>query len=108
MGEPTRVLATRELEESWNQRRPEMRHEAMAPACVAHMEGREGVGAGAFEGFYHEMLEALPDVQLSVEEVIVETENAVVRWLAKATHRGGDLLADGGRPVVYSGITWFK
>jgi steroid delta-isomerase-like uncharacterized protein len=108
MSEELRKLATRWFEGVWNERRPELIHELMAPECVAHLEGRKVMGPGEFEQVYHGMLEALPDMRVTVEDVVAERDNAVVRWVCHATHMGGDLLADGGRPVVFSGITWFQ
>jgi steroid delta-isomerase-like uncharacterized protein len=108
MSDPLRTLALRWFEEVWNQRRPEVIHEMMALDCQAHLEGRELTGPAEFEQVYHEMLAAFPDMYVTVEEVVVERDNAVARWRCQATHQGGDLIPGGGRPVVYSGITWFK
>lgn len=108
MSDQIRALATRWFEEVWNQRRPEMIAEFMAPDCVAHLEGREVTGPQEFLGIYQGMLEALPDMRVIVEEVVADRENGVVRWTCQATHQGGDLIPGGGRPVMFSGITWFK
>ena len=108
MSDELRTLATRWFDDVWNQRRLEVVHEIMAPECVAHMEGRELAGPQEFQRACQEMLEALPDMRVTVEEVAVEGENAVVRWVCHATYQGGEFLSEGGRPVVFSGITWLK
>lgn len=108
MSDQPRVLAARWFEEVWNQRRPEMIAELMAPDCVAHLEGHEVKGPGEFVQIYNDMLEALPDMRVTIEDIVAEADNAVVRWVCHASHRGGDFVGEAGRPVMFSGITWFR
>lgn len=108
MSDQLRILATRWFEGLWKQRQSEVIHELMAPECVAHLEGREVTGPNEFEQVYHGMLEALPDMEVAIEEIVTEGDNAVVRWVCHATHHGGDPFSGEGRPVVFSGITWFR
>ena len=108
MSEELRQLASRWFEEVWNQRRREVIRELFAAEGLAHLEGREVKGPEEFERVRDEMIDAMPDLQIIVEEIAVEGDNAIVRWLCQATHRGSDLIPDGGRAVQFSGLTWLK
>lgn len=108
MSEQVRLLASRWFEEVWNQRRRDVIRELFAPEAIAHLEGRDVKGPEEFERVRDEMIEAMPDLRIIVEEIVVEGDNAVVRWVCQATHRGSDLVADGGRVVQFGGLTWMK
>jgi predicted SnoaL-like aldol condensation-catalyzing enzyme len=98
MNPTTRALATRWFEEVWNQRREESIHELLAENAPGHMEGQEITGPGDFLPVHREMLKAMPDMRIAIEEVLSDDHDAVVRW--KVTACQGN--------VVFSGMTWFK
>lgn len=69
------------------------------------VQGRDG---------YREMLrqtfEVFPDIETTVEEVLVDGEKAVVRWSYHGTHQAGELygLEATGREAEVSGITIYR
>jgi len=104
-----RELALRWFEEIWNQRRPEVIPELLHPDARGHMEGQEVHGQEEFRLVVDEILGALPDLHITVEDILADDRAAVVRWQFQATHTGHGLgLAPTNRRVICSGMTWFE
>src|SRR5688500_5929559 len=97
MNHANRALAIRWFEEVWNQKREETIRELLAPGALGHMEGQEVKGPQDFLVVHRQMLEAMPDIAIEIEDVLADGNDAVVRWTARA--RKGQ--------VVFSGMTWF-
>lgn len=93
-------LARRWFEEVWNQRKDATVTELFGADSVGHMEGVDALGPSHFLTMRKSLLEALPDLRVTVEDVIAEGEQAVVRWSARGTHKGGS--------SSFRGMTWMK
>ena len=107
MAQKNAELARRWFEEVWNQRRDATVPELLAPGAPGHMEGAEIVGPDQFLQARAALLDALPDIQVTVEATVAEGDDAVVRWSAKGTHRGGGLgLPASNRTVSFRGMSW--
>ena len=100
-------LGRRFFEEVWNQRRDDTLRELMDPKIHGFMEGLEVRSVEDFENARRELLAAFPDMKVTVEDVVAEDENVVVRWNVKATHTGAVMdLAPTNRNVSFRGMTW--
>jgi steroid delta-isomerase-like uncharacterized protein len=83
--------------------------ELLAPDCVVH-EYLPGLPGAMNREVYNQFLaafrSALPDIGNTIEDVIAEGDQVVVRWSGSGTHTGGDLMGiqAGGRPVVAHGV----
>lgn len=109
IAEQNRALATRWFEEVWNQRRRATIYELVAPGAPGHLEGQEIVGPGEFSIVYDELVSALPDMKVTIEDVVADENDAVVRWRFHGTHKGKGMgIAPTGREVFCSGMTWLK
>jgi steroid delta-isomerase-like uncharacterized protein len=110
MTNPTAMLANRWFEEVWNQKRDDTMDALLAPNCAGFMEGQDEImSAEAFKEIRARFLDAFPDLSMQVEDTIAEGDKVVVRWLAKATHRGGGLgIAPTGRSCEIRGLTWLE
>jgi steroid delta-isomerase-like uncharacterized protein len=110
MANPNIALARRWFDEVWNQRRTETIDELLAPDSVGHTEAGDVVGPAAFKETIHApLLAAIPDLKISVDDLIADGDNAVVRWSARGTHRGDVLGARAsGKHVTFHGITWIR
>lgn len=105
--EANRALAIRWFEEVWNERRDETVHEIMHPESVGHMEGGEAHGPSDFLAARASLLDAFPDLRVSVDDTAADGEHVVVRWSARATHSGSGLgVAATSRSVAFRGMTW--
>lgn len=107
MSEQNRALATRWMDEVWNQRREETVGELLSPDAVGHIEGGEVRGAAAFLAYRAQLLSAFPDLRVTIEAMVSDGEIVVVRWRVDGTHHGEGLGFPGtGRTVSFDGITW--
>jgi steroid delta-isomerase-like uncharacterized protein len=105
--EENKVIARRYQEEVWGKGNLDLIEQLVAPDFVDH-----GLPAGMDPGFagarraVQGALDAFPDGEWTVEDLIAEGDKVVVRWKMQATHehpfRG---IAPGGKPVTISGIT---
>jgi predicted ester cyclase len=92
MIERNRVLATRWFDEVWNKRMSSTVDELIDQNAVGHMEGSDTHG---------------PDLTLTVEDIVCQGENVVIRWSASGTHKGAHLgMAPTNRSVAFRGMTW--
>ena len=83
----------RVYEEMWNQGKPALAAELFSqPAGV--------------ERFVSQFLESFPDLQHSVEHMIVEEDRVAVQFSASGTHAGQWMqFAATGRSIRYTGVT---
>ena len=66
-------------------------------------------GPEGIRQFYGRIRAGLPDVQLSVEDLIGEKDKVVVRWRARGTHRGEVLgIPATGKAVSLTGIAIYR
>jgi steroid delta-isomerase-like uncharacterized protein len=102
--------ARRWFDEVWNQRRPEAVAEILEPQCVGHTEAGDMVGGELFlERIYRPFVQAFPDLQITVEDVLSDGDKVVVRWRARGTHQGDGLgIPPTQRPMDARGMTWME
>lgn len=87
MSESDRQLVARFYADVINAKRLDVLDELVADDFIEHgsppTTGRDG-----FRAFLADLVEGLPDVELSVEDWIVEGDRVVARCLVNGTHRG--------------------
>lgn len=103
------AASRRFFEEAFSQGKLEVLDEIASPDYQDHdpqnpfAETRGPQGARDLISMYRK---AFPDVKMTVEEVIAEGDNVVVRWSARGTHSGELMgMAPTGKQVEVSGIT---
>jgi steroid delta-isomerase-like uncharacterized protein len=105
--EKNKALARRYQEEVWGQGNLALIDELLAPDFIDNSlpEGMNPSFAGAKRAVQG-ALDAFPDGQWTVEDLIAEGDKVVIRWKMDATHehefRG---IAPVGKPVTVRGIT---
>ena len=105
--EKNKALARRYQEEVWGKGDLALIDELLAPDFIDHSlpAGMDPSFAGAKRAVKG-ALDAFPDGQWTVEDLIAEGEKVTIRWKMQATHehafRG---IAPGGKPVTVTGIT---
>ena len=101
------ALARRWFDEVWNQRRDETVHELLDPDAVGHLEGLVSRGIPGFFEARGYLIDAFPDLRVTVEDVLAERDHVALRWSATGTHRGDTLGVPGtGKHISFRGITW--
>ena len=104
-----RSLSRRWFEESWNERNDDTVAELTAPDCLGHMESGEVTGAEPFKQVRDAFLAAIPDLRMTVEDVVGDGDDVVVRWSASGTHTGEGLgLEPTGHAIAVRGMTWHR
>jgi steroid delta-isomerase-like uncharacterized protein len=105
--EKNKGLARRYQEEVWGKGDLALIDELLAPDFIDHSlpSGMDPGFAGAKRAVQG-ALDAFPDGQWTVEDLIAEGDKVVIRWKLQATHehefRG---IAPVGKPVTVAGIT---
>jgi steroid delta-isomerase-like uncharacterized protein len=105
--EKNKALARRYQEEVWGKGKLSLLDELLAADFVDHSlpAGMDPGFAGA-KSAVQGALDAFPDGQWTVEDLIAEGDKVVIRWKMQATHehafRG---IAPVGKPVTVAGIT---
>lgn len=84
--------------------------ELIGPDFIGHeMPTGTPRGPEGIRQFYGGIRAGLPDVQLTVEDMIGEKDRVVVRWRARATHQGVFLgVPATGKPVSFTGIAIYR
>ena len=109
MTEQNRTLAKRWFEEGWNQRNVDTVHEILHAEAVGHMEGFETHGHDDFKKVRASLLDAFPDMNVAVEDMVAEGDNVVVRWRVRASHAGHGLgIPASGQQADFRGMTWLR
>jgi steroid delta-isomerase-like uncharacterized protein len=109
MSQVHRDLARRWFEEVWNARRDATVRQLMAKEAVAHMEGGDFIGPDRFLETRAALLAAFPDIRVTVEDVVADGDQAVVRWSAEAHHKGELLgIPASNREIRFRGMTWMR
>lgn len=103
MSEQIRDLAHRWLEEVWNQKRSDIIDLLVHPACVGHHEGQTTCGGAEIRAMRDQLLTLMPDVTVTIEEIVADETNAVVRWKFTGTSSAGSR-----QPLSFDGLTWLK
>jgi steroid delta-isomerase-like uncharacterized protein len=108
--EQNRRLVRRLYEELFSKWNLAVIDELISPEFLGH-EMPPGMprGAEGFRQFYAGIRAGLPDVQLTVEDMIAEGDRVVVRWRGRATHQGvfRGIPATGAR-VSFTGIAIYR
>ena len=66
-------------------------------------------GAEAFKAFLTEFVAGLPDVAVTVDDMIAEGDKVACRWTMRGTHTGPLFgFPATGRPVQISGFTFYR
>lgn len=106
--ETNKAIVRRYTEQIWNERQRELWEEFCAENVVHH-----GIPAGpGLEGMkegYDMSLNAIPDIQLTIDDAIAEGDKVVIRWTMWGTHQGELLGIPGtGKQVTQSGVTTYR
>lgn len=104
------TLARRWFEEVWNQRRTETIDELVGPESVCFTDDGPVRGPDEFRNrMFAPFVDAFPDLKVTVEAVLEQGDDVVIRWTATGAHRGAGLgFKATNEPAEFRGITWVK
>jgi steroid delta-isomerase-like uncharacterized protein len=112
MTETNKALVRRWFKEVWNEGRETTIDELFAESGVAYGLGEaeaEVRGPGQLKPFVRNLRGSLPDLQITIQDIIAAEDKVVVRVLLKGTHSGSGLgVPPSGRRVRVSGMVVFR
>lgn len=105
------AIAHRWFEELWNQGRMETIERLSMPDTIGHGQiERDGqINMEQFRALFTGIRAAFPDIHFTIEQTVAEGEMVVLRWRAKASHKGefvGTVATN--RPVEFTGMSMMK
>jgi steroid delta-isomerase-like uncharacterized protein len=108
MSEANKTLVRRWFDEVWNQGREETIDELFAASGVGYGLGDTETpiqGPAGVKPFVRNLRGALPDIHMTIEDIMAEGDRVTVRITAEGTHKGSNLgVAPTGRRVRIEGI----
>jgi steroid delta-isomerase-like uncharacterized protein len=108
MLEANKAIASRIIEEIYNQGRLETADELVSPGYVGHDAARPApiLGSSGIKESASGYRMAFPDMTLSIAEQVAEGDRVVTRWEAHGTHEGDIFgVTPTGKQVTVTGIT---
>jgi steroid delta-isomerase-like uncharacterized protein len=102
-------IARRWFDQVWNLRRDAAVHELLHGGGIGHLEGMDVRGPEQFLAARAALLDAFPDLRVTVEATVSEGPDVVVRWSAGGTHNGDGLgFPASARQASFRGMTWLR
>ena len=89
-----KALTRRWFEEVWNKGREAAIDEMLAADGIAYglaEDGQDLPGPAEFRRFYRQFRSGIPDIRITVDQVIGEGDTTAVRFTAHGTHSGDGL-----------------
>jgi steroid delta-isomerase-like uncharacterized protein len=112
MTETNKALVRRWFKEVWNEVREATIDELFAEGGVAYGLGdgeAEVRGPAQLKPFVRNLCGSLPDLHISIQDIMAEEDKVIVRVLLEGTHLGSGLgVPPSGRRVRVAGIIVFR
>jgi len=112
MAHDNKALTRRWFEEVWNKGREAGIDEMLSADVVAHglsETGEVGRGPESFRQFWRQFRAGIPDVRITVDQVISEGDTTAARFTARGTHTGDGLgIKATGRPIEVTGMCMMR
>ena len=105
--EENKAIATRSIEELWNQRKLDLIDEIYAADFVGHIvDNPDIIGPEGYRALMTMYLNAFPDHRFTIEDLITEGDKVVTRWTSTGTHKGELMgIAPTGAQMTVTGTT---
>ena len=101
-----KTLVHRWIDEVWNKGDFALANEPFAPTYVHRTPTATIPNLAAFKQWIGVFRAGLPDVQVTIEDLLTDGEKVVTRWVITGTHRGELLgFAPTTRQIKFTGIT---
>lgn len=106
--EENKAVVRRWAEELWNQGNLAVADEIYGPQVLIHEPERDTPDRGGpmmVKQRHGWLISALPDFQITIEDLLAEGDKVMVRWTGRGTHQGELLgVPPTGKQVTVSGI----
>ena len=103
-------LVRRVVDEIWHPRRFDLIDNLFTPGFVNHdpdtPEARDRAG---YRAWANALVTGIPDLHVTIEDLIAEGDKVAKRWTARGTHTGPlPGIAASGKAVTFSGTTIYR
>ena len=106
MSEQNKALGRRMIEAVWNDQDYAVVDAHIPSDFIAHSSPDDIHGPEGYKQFFSMIHQAFPDIHFTVEDVIAEADQVVMRWRVRGTHRGEFMgIPATGRKVAMTGMT---
>jgi steroid delta-isomerase-like uncharacterized protein len=108
MLDANKAIASRIIQELYNQGRLDAADQYVSPGFVGHDSSRPApiLGANGIKEYALTYRTAFPDLEISISEQIAEGDRVATRWEARGTHEGELFgVEPTGKQVTVTGIT---
>ena len=108
MSADNKAIVRRLYEEVWNKRRLELVDEIISPSHALHDPNLtdSSVGPDAYKRQVSRFIAGIPDLRLTIEDIVGEKEKLAVAWTISGTHTGEFMGIPATNKKVYvEGIT---
>jgi steroid delta-isomerase-like uncharacterized protein len=96
------------VETIWNQQQVDRADELVAPDFLDHGAHRQAPGLAGAKQKWTMYLTGIPDLHVTIEDLVAEDDKVAVRRSYEGTHRGELLgIPPTGKPVLIGGISIF-
>jgi steroid delta-isomerase-like uncharacterized protein len=107
-----KALVRRWFEEVWNRGREETIDELFAAHAIGYGLGDTDVpthGPAEFKIFANNLRGAIPDIHMTIEDIMAEGDKVTVRIAVTGTHKGDQLgVAASGRRIQIAGVVMVR
>jgi steroid delta-isomerase-like uncharacterized protein len=113
MASDNKSIARRVREEIWNNRNFGLANDIVSQDCAHHVHDpltpQPGTGSAGLKELVDTYMNAFPDAQCKVEEVIADGDRVAVRWTATGTNTGSlGQMAPTGKKVNIGGVDIYR
>lgn len=109
MYEDNEALIREWVERVWNQKDSDFIAELLTPDTLAHGMGPNGtdlVGAAAFQHAHALFCEAIPDLHITIDTMVVSGDKVACHLTCRGTHKGDSFGFPGtGKTVTFPAMT---
>ena len=107
MSEDNKVLLRRFVNEVWNGGRLDLIDELVVPDYVSHVVHTPPIkNREELKRWVADVRTAFPDVQFTIQDLLLDDDKTITRWTSEASHQGEFLGVSGtGKKAVCRGIT---
>ena len=104
-----KALIRRVLEELYNQRKLSLIDEVATENVIVHTPSINLQGRDGWKQYATMFLNAFPDINLAIDDLIAEDDTVVARWSLQATHKGTlRNIPPTGKKIDLTGIAIYR
>ena len=107
--DPKKEAFVKKVVDIYNSRKVDGFDEILTDDCVLVRNGNEASGKKAIKEVLAKLYRAFPDIEYTIDDVLVAGDKLALRWHGHGTHKGDYFgVAPTNREATYDGITLYE